>query len=681
MNLTSSITQIKGVGDKSAALFKKLNIETVKDLIFNIPRDFTLYDNPVELSADMDSRVVSLQGFFKAGSYSSVKKGHLTFSHVAFISDSKTIRLTIFNMPYLKKQIDPDKEYVIRGMIEISKQGSFSMSQPKIFTKEQYEKLIGTLQPLYPLTKGLSNNTISKAVRQALDNVEVPNDGLDEIDDLNIPFEEAVRSMHFPLNMDIFIKARQRIVFHEFFSFILQMKTDVNLTKNIPFKEGMIETADTSRLIEQLPYRLTNAQLKTWNDIIRDMTSGICMNRLVQGDVGSGKTIIAFLALIMNAANSHQGVLMAPTEVLATQHFDKLNALIKKYNLSIHPVLLMGSMSAKDKKAIYEGIESSQANIIIGTHAVFQQKVIYKDLTLVVTDEQHRFGVNQRESLVNKGDAVHLLVMSATPIPRTLAMILYGDISISVIDELPGNRIPIKNALVGKRFRKKSYEFIEKEVRAGHQAYVICPQIEEGADESLENVVDYSALLASELSNDINIAYLHGKMPQSQKDDIMTRFKDKQIDVLVSTTVIEVGIDVPNATVMLIENSERFGLAQLHQLRGRVGRGKDQSYCIFISSKDDEKTMKRLEILNKTNDGFVIADEDLKMRGPGDLFGIRQSGDFGFIIGDIYNDSEILKKASACADKLLRENDPQHLNMVMNGLNDTIINSVDFRTI
>ena len=681
MNLTSDITEIKGIGDKSAALFRKLNIETVKDLIFNIPRDFTLFDSPVELSADMDSRVVSCQGFFKAGSYSSVKKGHLTYSHVAFISDSKTVRLTIFNMPYLKKQINPDKEYVIRGMIEVSRLGSFSMSQPKIFTKEQYENLIGTLQPLYPLTKGLSNNAISKAVRQALDNVKVPNDGLDEIDDSNISFEEAVKSMHFPLNMDAFINARQRIVFHEFFSFILQMKTDVNLTKNIPFKESMIETADTSRLIEQLPYRLTGAQLKAWDDISRDMTSGICMNRLIQGDVGSGKTIIAFLALIMNAANSHQGVLMAPTEVLASQHFDKLTDLIKRYNLSVRPILLIGSMSAKDKKVIYEEIESGQANIVIGTHAVFQQKVVYKDLTLVVTDEQHRFGVNQRESLVNKAKAVHLLVMSATPIPRTLAMILYGDISISVIDELPGNRIPIKNALVGKRFRKKSYEFIEKEVRAGHQAYVICPQIEEGADESLENVVDYSALLTAELPNDINIAYLHGKMSQQQKDDIMTRFKDKQIDVLVSTTVIEVGIDVPNATVMLIENSERFGLAQLHQLRGRVGRGKDQSYCIFISTKDDEKTMKRLEILNKTNDGFVIADEDLKMRGPGDLFGIRQSGDFGFIIGDIYNDSEILKKASMCADKLLSENNPQRLNMVMNGLNDTIINSVDFRTI
>ena len=681
MNLTSNITQIKGVGDKSAALFKKLNIETVKDLIFNIPRDFTLYDSPVILSADLDGKVVSCQGFFRSGSYSSVKKGHLTFSHVSFISDNKTIRLTIFNMPYLKKQIDSDKEYVIRGMIEVSKQGSFSMTQPKIFTKEQYEDLIGTLQPLYPLTKGLSNNAISKAVRQALDNVTVPNDGLNEIDDSGISFEDAVKSMHFPFNMDEFIKARQRIVFHEFFSFILQMKTDVNLTKNIPFKKDMIETADTSRLIEQLPYRLTNAQIRTWNDIRCDMTSGICMNRLVQGDVGSGKTIIAFLALIMNAANSHQGVLMAPTEVLAIQHFDKLINFLKKYHLSIHPVLLTGSMSAKDKKEIYSKIESGEANVIIGTHAVFQQKAIYKDLTLVVTDEQHRFGVNQRESIVNKGDEVHLLVMSATPIPRTLAMILYGDISISVIDELPGNRIPIKNALVGKRFRKKSYEFIEKEVRAGHQAYVICPQIEEGANESLENVIDYSALLTSELSDDINIAYLHGKMPQQQKNEIMTRFKDKQIDVLVSTTVIEVGIDVPNATVMLIENSERFGLAQLHQLRGRVGRGKDQSYCIFISTKDDEKTMKRLEILNKTNDGFVIADEDLKMRGPGDLFGIRQSGEFGFMIGDIYNDSEILKKASVCADELLRGNTPQRLNMVMNGLNDTVINSVDFRTI
>ena len=588
--------------------------------------------------------------------------------------------LTVFNMPYLKKQIEHDKEYVIRGVLEVGKGKAFSMTQPKIYTAAKYSEIEGTLQPLYPLTKGLSNNSISKAVKTALSSVVIPEDGLDDIAAEYESFSGAVKLMHFPKDMDSFILARERIVFHEFFSFILQMKTDVNLTRNIPFSADMIETADTSRLIEQLPYRLTNAQLKAWNDITGDMTSGICMNRLIQGDVGSGKTIIAFLSLIMNASNSHQGVLMAPTEVLANQHYVKLCDLVRKYKLAINPVLLMGSMSAKDKKEVYSHIEEGKADVIIGTHAVFQQKVKYRDLTLVITDEQHRFGVGQRESIVNKGDSVHLLVMSATPIPRTLAMILYGDISISLIDELPGNRIPIKNAVVGKKFRKKSYEFIEKEVRAGHQAYVICPQIDEG-DDSLENVIDYSARLSAELSKDINIAFLHGKMSASQKDKIMTSFKNKLIDVLVSTTVIEVGIDVPNATVMMIENSERFGLSQLHQLRGRIGRGTDQSYCIFVTSNTDEKTMKRLDILSKTNDGFMIADEDLKMRGPGDLFGIRQSGDFGFMVGDIYNDSEILKKASSRADDLLKQGNENLLKTIMDGLHDTMINSVDFRTI
>ena len=680
MDLSSNITEIKGVGEKSAALFKKLNIETVRDLIFYIPRSFTMYESPVEISSEMDGRTVACLGYFKSGAFSSVKKGRLTFSHLTFITEGKPVYLTVFNMPYLKKQIEHDKEYVIRGVLEVGKGKALSMTQPKIYTAAKYSEIEGTLQPLYPLTKGLSNNSISKAVKTALSSVVIPEDGLDDIAAEYESFSGAVNLMHFPKDMDSFILARERIVFHEFFSFILQMKTDVNLTRNIPFSADMIETADTSRLIEQLPYRLTNAQLKAWNDITGDMTSGICMNRLIQGDVGSGKTIIAFLSLIMNASNSHQGVLMAPTEVLANQHYVKLCDLVRKYKLAINPVLLMGSMSAKDKKEVYSHIEEGKADVIIGTHAVFQQKVKYRDLTLVITDEQHRFGVGQRESIVNKGDSVHLLVMSATPIPRTLAMILYGDISISLIDELPGNRIPIKNAVVGKKFRKKSYEFIEKEVRAGHQAYVICPQIDEG-DDSLENVIDYSARLSAELSKDINIAFLHGKMSASQKDKIMTSFKNKLIDVLVSTTVIEVGIDVPNATVMMIENSERFGLSQLHQLRGRIGRGTDQSYCIFVTSNTDEKTMKRLDILSKTNDGFMIADEDLKMRGPGDLFGIRQSGDFGFMVGDIYNDSEILKKASSRADDLLKQGNENLLKTIMDGLHDTMINSVDFRTI
>lgn len=681
VNLDSKVTEIKGVGEKTAAYLKKLKIETVRDLIFYIPRDFILFSEPLEADKCLEQGNFAISGYFKSGSFNSVKKGHLDFSHVVFVSGGKNVYLTLFNMPYLKKQLDYSSEYVIRGTVEIGKGGALSMVQPKIYTKSSYESIQNTLQPLYPLTKGLTNTAISKAVKQIIDKIEIPDDGMDDLKIGSVSFSQAVENMHFPISLNAFMIARERMVFHEFLSFLLQMRTENNQTRNIPFGYPMIETADTVRLLEQLPYKLTNAQKKTWADIRNDLESGICMNRMIQGDVGSGKTIIAFLALIMNACNGHQGAMMAPTEVLAKQHYENIVELKKQYNLNIEPVLLLGSMSASDKKAVYKIIENKESNIIIGTHAVFQSKVSYNDLTMVVTDEQHRFGVKQREAIIEKGNNVHVLVMSATPIPRSLAMIMYGDVDLSIINELPGNRIPIKNCVVGREFRKKSYEFIEKEVCNGHQAYVICPQVEEGLDDNLENVVDYAKKLAAELPVNINIAYLHGKMTLAMKNEIMQDFKDKKIDVLVSTTVIEVGIDVPNATVILIENAERFGLAQLHQLRGRVGRGDSQSFCIFMSSKNDKTTMERLNILNNSNDGFKIADEDLKLRGPGDLFGIRQSGEFGFTIADIYNDSNILREAAVCADMLMKDENKEKLNYILACMSDTNINSIDFRTI
>jgi ATP-dependent DNA helicase RecG len=384
------------------------------------------------------------------------------------------------------------------------------------------------------------------------------------------------------------------------------------------------------------------------------------MNRLIQGDVGSGKTIIALLALLKTVSNGYQGALMAPTEVLARQHMESFEDLISKFGLPFKPVLLVGSMTAKQKRDAYEKLQTGVANLAIGTHAVIQEKVVFKKLALVVTDEQHRFGVRQRETLADKGDYPHVLVMSATPIPRSLAIILYGDMHLSVIDELPANRLPRKNCVVGTGYRPTAYKFIQRQVEAGHQAYVICPMVEEGEDEDnkLENVIDYTAKLKEYLPDNIRIQYLHGKMRPGEKNSIMEAFSKHEIDVLVSTTVVEVGINVPNATVMMVENAERFGLAGLHQLRGRVGRGFAQSYCIFVSSKEDSKTMERLEILNKSNDGFFIASEDLRLRGPGDLFGIRQSGDFDFELADIYQDGEILKMCSEFVDQLMLE-DPE----------------------
>lgn len=681
MNLSDDIKEIKGIGDKTAVYFRKLNICTVRDLIFYIPRGFELYDEPVIPTPQMAGELISIPVYFVMNSYSSARKSSLVYIHVTAKCNGKNIYLSFFNMPYLKKQLNAETSYVIRGRLEIGKQGAFSMVQPQLYKSEQYDNICGKLQPVYSLTKGLSNKTICKSVGQVIDNVMIPDDGMDKLDNSGMSFGQALKTMHFPSDYASFIKARERIVFHEFLSFLLQMKTELNETAGVAFANPLIETADTKRLIESLPYRLTKAQLRVWEEIKEDMTSDICMNRMIQGDVGSGKTILAFLALLLNAANKHQGVLMAPTEVLAKQHFENLNKLTDTYKLPINPVLLLGSMTAKDKKSSYENIENGTFNVIIGTHAVFQEKVIYRDLTLVITDEQHRFGVNQREALAQKSKAAHLLVMSATPIPRSLALIMYGNVSLSLLDEMPQNRLPIKSCIINSSKRKTAYNFIFNELEAGHQAYIVCPQIEDNSGLELENVMDYTRNLKTVFPDKYNIAYIHGKMSLNQKNEIMEEFKNHNIDILVSTTVIEVGIDVSNATAIMIENSERFGLAALHQLRGRVGRGDSQSYCIFTTSKNDPRSLERLEVLTRTNNGFEIADEDLRMRGPGDLFGIRQSGDFGFSVGDIYNDSSILQKAHEVCDDLLKEENSDRLSFILKCMNETSLNSVDFRTI
>ena len=422
--------------------------------------------------------------------------------------------------------------------------------------------------------------------------------------------------------------ARKRLVFDEFFLFLLAVRKMKEYNEELATDYPMMETAWTGRLLEMLPYKLTGAQKRVWEELKADLVNGRCMNRLVQGDVGSGKTILAFLCLLLTVSNGCQGALMAPTELLASQHFEQLCSMTEKYGLPFKPALLTGSVGAAAKRKIYKQIEEGEVNVIIGTHALIQEKVVYQKLALVITDEQHRFGVRQREILSEKGGKAHVLVMSATPIPRTLAIILYGDMHLSVVDELPANRVPVKNCVVGTSYREKAYEFITKQVRMGKQVYVICPMVgagEEGED-GLENVVDYGEKLKNRLPADICVEILHGKMRPGDKKRVMEAFGAGYVHVLVSTTVIEVGINVPNATVMMIENAERFGLAQLHQLRGRIGRGKDQSYCIFISGTDKEESMERLKILSRSNDGFYIAREDLKLRGPGDLFGIRQSG-------------------------------------------------------
>ena len=677
------LEQLKGIGEKTAKLFSKLHIETVEDLLNYYPRDYETFHECVSIADSSIGQVQAIMGTV-CGMPNVKKVRNLTIMNVLIKDNSGGMQLTFFNMPYLKNVLRNNTTFVFRGIIQ-AKGAAKIMEQPRMYKPEEYRGLLKNIQPRYGLTKGLSNQTILKAMNQAINNHPIKDEKYPEyiIQKYQLlPYRDALQNIHFPKNYEVLTEARKRIVFDEFFDFLYYMRENKEQSEQLINEYQMIETADTVRFLEQLPFMLTKAQKKVWAEIRSDLNSAYCMNRLIQGDVGSGKTIIAVLALLMCVSNGYQGAMMAPTEVLATQHYEDLCSFVEKYHIALKPALLVGSMTAKEKRETYARIESGEVNLVIGTHAVIQDRVVFKNLALVVTDEQHRFGVRQREVLANKGKNPHVLVMSATPIPRTLAIILYGDLQISVIDELPANRLPIKNCVVNTSFRKKAYEFIEAEVRKGRQAYVICPMVDEGEMDDLENVVEYAEKLRNALPQDIQIATLHGKMRPADKNRIMDEFSKHNIDVLVSTTVIEVGINVPNSTVMMVENAERFGLAQLHQLRGRVGRGEHQSYCIFISTKDNKETMERLNILNQSNDGFHIASEDMKLRGPGDLFGIRQSGEFAFRMADIYSDANVLKMASEAVNFVMDGNiSEEEYHGLKEFLKNTNANKVDFRTI
>lgn len=449
--------------------------------------------------------------------------------------------------------------------------------------------------------------------------------------------------------------ARKRLVFDEFLVFALSVKQLKKENHQIENHYQIQESAAVSQLIASLPYHLTKAQLRVWHEIEADMKSPVVMNRLVQGDVGSGKTMIAALAMFAAAKAGFQSCMMAPTEVLARQHYETFQKLCEEFGLKIPVVLLTGSMTARQKRMAYEALQLYPNAMVVGTHALIQERAIYDNLALVITDEQHRFGVRQREIFAEKGRHPHILVMSATPIPRTLAIILYGDLDISVVDEVPAKRLPVKNCVVNTGYRNKAYAFIENEVKNGHQAYVICPLVEEVEGMETENATDYVKKLRQIFPEEIQLGLLHGQMKPAQKNKVMEAFMKNEVQVLVATTVVEVGVNVPNATVMMIENAERFGLAQLHQLRGRVGRGDAQSYCIMVNCSSAKTAERRLKILNDSNDGFRIASEDLKLRGPGDFFGIRQSGELQFALGDIYQDAAVLRDASEAVGELLAE--------------------------
>lgn len=653
MELQDSIRNLKGIGEQTEKLFARLGVRTIEDLLGLYPRTYDIFQPLEYVSQAREGKTMAVEVSLVAKP-KLTRVRNLKMLHCVMRDSSGQLPVTWFNMPYLMRSLTMGRRYILRGKITV-KNGRLQMQQPKILDRQEYANLLHKMQPIYPLTARLTNNMVVKAVTQALAETDLNGDFIPlEIRKKYqlIPHKTAIRDIHFPKNEQAFRQARDRLVFEEFFLFTLalhQMKQSKH-RKHSSYVACPGEK--TEALLQSLPYTLTDGQQKAWQDIIKDMESGYVMNRLIQGDVGSGKTIVSILALLTVVESGHQGAIMVPTEVLAEQHYATFCELLEP--LGVRVGLLTGSMKAAQKRQMQTRMQQHEVDIIVGTHALIQEKAVYADLALVVTDEQHRFGVKQREGFYEKGKEPHMLVMSATPIPRTLAIILYGDLDVSLIDVLPKGRLPIKNCVVGTNYRKQAYRFMHQEVSAGHQVYVICPMVEESEEVEAENVVDYTEMLREHLPASVRMEYLHGRMRPAEKNEIMERFVAHEIDILVSTTVIEVGINVPNATVMMVENAERFGLAQLHQLRGRVGRGEAQSYCIFMTGNASQENRERLAVLEQTNDGFRVAEEDLKQRGPGDLFGIRQSGDLDFKLADIYQDARILQQANEAASMFER---------------------------
>ena len=659
MPIDAELTVLKGVGEKTAAAFRSRGIVSIGGLLHYYPRSYTRFD-PVSSTGGLDfpdgsgqTQTVSLL-LTVAGNARKVRLGRRSITHFTAADEEGEVRLTFFNMPYIASGLPHGTRKVFRGIVKKTADGKLFMEHPQIFRPEEYASRENRLIPHYAPVNGVSDEKIRKMTGAALEYTAIPEEYLQE-EELSsytlIPIGEAIRAVHFPASEEELAAARKRLVFDEFMAFMVSViagKADQAVLIN---DRPMLPTAEVQRLMESLPYRLTASQQAAYRAIEADLCGHKVMNRLLQGDVGSGKTIVAFLAMLLCASNGRQSALMAPTEVLAVQHMKKLSELSAKYRLPVVPVLLTGSVKGKAREKALADIAAGNANAVIGTHALIQDPVTFHDLSLVITDEQHRFGVRQRESLSGKGKDVPILVMSATPIPRTLAMIVYGDLDTSLLTEKPGERLPVRNLAMPDSKRGQALRFMLDQVDAGRQAYIICPAVEKTEGMELNNVEEYSAALRNSIPEKYRISVLHGRMKPAEKSRVMETFSSHLSDILVSTTVIEVGIDVSNATVMIIENAERFGLSQLHQLRGRVGRGKEQSYCIFLYHSDSEQKPERLEVLEKTGDGFEIAEKDLSMRGPGDMLGTIQSGELQFALGDICSDREILYMAREYAEK------------------------------
>ena len=653
-DLTTDVRYIKGIGEQRAKALKKLNILTLRDLISYFPRAYDDRRSFRKIGELTEGETVCVEAMVAAApTLNRIRKG-MEIVKLRAVDDTGTLDIVFFNQVYMRDNLRAGETYTFFGKVEGEGRRK-SMANP-VVEREGSRVLTGRIMPVYPLTAGVSQSLLAKAVEQGLAACRelLPDVLPDEVRRAHslCHIGYAYEHIHFPAGEEELAIARRRLVFEELFLLAIGMKKLRSRREGLtaqPFGD-----TDLTDFYERLPFSLTGAQRRAIDEILQDLRSGRPMNRLVQGDVGSGKTMVAAAAIVCAAQNGHQSALMAPTEILAEQHYRGLAPLLESMNIPC--ALLTGAMPARERRRVLAGLSSGEIRVTIGTHALISEDVVYEDLGLVVTDEQHRFGVGQRAALGAKGEDPHLLVMSATPIPRTLALMIYGDLDVSIIDELPPGRQKIDTFSVTGAYRERFQNFVRKEIAAGRQAYIICSMVEktDTVPDERKAVTEYAKHLQESVFPDLRVACVHGRMKPREKDAVMAAFSAGETDILVSTTVVEVGVDVPNATVMVVEDADRFGLSQLHQLRGRVGRGEHKSYCILVSDNKNEETRERLKVMTKTTDGFKIAEEDLRLRGPGDFFGERQHGLPAMKVADLSCDMALLKEAQTAAEELLR---------------------------
>ncbi|MDY4754106.1 MAG: ATP-dependent DNA helicase RecG [Candidatus Faecousia sp.] len=655
--LTDPVTLLRGVGPTRAKQFQALNIDTLGDLICHFPRGYEDRTRLLQVAQlEVDKPACFRAMVMNTPRTNHIRKG-LDLTKVQVADHTGRLNLTFFNSKYAVEHLEYGKEYIFYGCLTGDYSG-YGMTNPIFEDVDSVAVTTRRVMPIYPLTAGVSNAVMLKTVRQALAICDPPEEILPE--EIRQRYgilgaEEAYRIIHEPDSMEQAEAARKRMIFEEFFVFsagLSLMRAARAEKRTVPYAQR-----DLSPFYQRLPFTLTGAQQRAIREITEDLGKGVPMNRLVQGDVGSGKTMVAAAAAYCAAINGCQSALMAPTEILAEQHYASLSSIFAPMGITV--ALLTGSMTQKEKKAVREALENGEVQIAVGTHALISESTVFRNLGLVITDEQHRFGVGQRSRLSSKGEAPHLLVMSATPIPRTLALLMYGDLDVSILDELPPGRETVDTFLVSESYRPRINAFIRKQVAQGHQCFVVCPAVEENDGLDVKSATVWAETLQKTVFPDLRIALLHGQMKGAEKEAAMAAFARQEADVLVATTVIEVGVDVPNATLMVIEDADRFGLSQLHQLRGRVGRGKSKSYCILTTHNRNPETIQRLKALCKTTDGFQIAEEDLKLRGPGDFFGSRQSGLPAFRMADLSFDLGLLKQAQQASAQWIEEEGTQ----------------------